>query len=245
LRIFHTASDGFKSGNCGEWDNASIQLAALKRIITLSLIECHDCCHCLLIRCLFYREKLELHELTQRTKTAITSCSRPESWNFPWAWSSDRVAMTPLIWLCAVDTSPRLVSWSLWLERLFGDNECWIMLVIIKEQRALIMSRYRSFKIKFYTSHLRHSLHICSFVSCVFFAKNSFCKDLIRIKMSLIREMNMLPEWVHRLGHMTMTVLHSRLLIFGANKLDHDHTILISFGLSLSACSLHSTRRTI
>ncbi len=36
LRIFHTASDGFKSGDCEEWDNVSIQLAALKRTTTLS-----------------------------------------------------------------------------------------------------------------------------------------------------------------------------------------------------------------
>jgi hypothetical protein len=36
LSIFHTVFDGFKSDDCEEWDNVSIQLAALKRTTTLS-----------------------------------------------------------------------------------------------------------------------------------------------------------------------------------------------------------------
>jgi hypothetical protein len=36
LSIFHAASDGFKSGDCGECDNVLIQLTALKRTTTLS-----------------------------------------------------------------------------------------------------------------------------------------------------------------------------------------------------------------
>jgi hypothetical protein len=36
LKIFHTAFDGFKSGDCEKWDNVSIQLTALKRTTTLS-----------------------------------------------------------------------------------------------------------------------------------------------------------------------------------------------------------------
>jgi hypothetical protein len=108
----------------------------------------------------------------------------------------------------------RLISWSAWLEELFNDNRWWIMLVIVKEQWALMMSEYRSFKMKFYVFHLRHDLHICSLISCTLFVKHSFDKDLVRIKMSLVREINILSKWVHRLDYMTMIILHSQLLIF-------------------------------
>jgi hypothetical protein len=63
--------------------------------------------------------------------------------------------------------------------------------------------------------------------------------------MSLIREMNVLSERVHRLDHMTTIILHSQLLIFEANELDYDHAIAISFELSSAACSFHDTRRTV
>jgi hypothetical protein len=63
--------------------------------------------------------------------------------------------------------------------------------------------------------------------------------------MSLIREMNVLSERVHRLGHMTTIILHSQLLIFGANELDYGHAIATSFELSSAACSFHGTRRTV
>jgi hypothetical protein len=139
----------------------------------------------------------------------------------------------------------RLISWPAWLEWLFDDNGRWVMLVIIEDQWTFMMSRYWSLKMKFHPLHLRHDLHICSFVSCALFAKHSFWKDLVRIKMSLIREMNILSEWVHRFDHMTTIILHPQLLIFEANELDYSHSISISLESSSIACSLHCTRRAI
>jgi hypothetical protein len=139
----------------------------------------------------------------------------------------------------------RLISWPAWLGRLFDDNGWWVMLVIVEQQWALMMSRYRSCEMKFYFFHLRHDLHICSFVSRALFAKHSFWKDLVRIKMSFVREMNILSVWFHRVVQTTMIILHSQLFIFEVNELDFDHAIALSFGLSSTACSFHGTRRTI
>jgi hypothetical protein len=75
-----------------------------------------------------------------------------------------------------------LISWSAWLEQLFRDHKQKIMLVIIELKWTFMMSKYRDCEMKLYTLQIRHDLHIWSFVSCLFFAKHSFCQDSDLIK---------------------------------------------------------------
>ncbi len=131
------------------------------------------------------------------------------------------------------------------LEKLFDNHERWIMLIIVKEQRALMMSENRCCEMQFYVLHVEHRLHILSLKSCVFFTKNSFRVDLFEIKMSLILEMHILSKWLYRLILMTMIILDTQSSIFETNVLDFDHAKSISFEGSPSASSLQRTLRII
>jgi hypothetical protein len=139
----------------------------------------------------------------------------------------------------------RLISWSTWLEWLFDDNEWWVILVIVKLQRAFMMSEYWSCKMKFYLFHLEHDSHVFRFVSCVLFTKNFLEKRLIEIKMSFVSKMYVLLKRNYRFDHMTIIIFNFQLFILFTKTSDWDHSISIDFFESSLAYSLHCTSRTI
>jgi hypothetical protein len=96
-----------------------------------------------------------------------------------------------------------------WFAWLFYLNIKHIVLIIVKLQVLLMMSRNRNSNMQFNSFHFRHRLHIYWLVSSVFFSKHSFLKRLIWIEMSLIREMNILSEILNRMIFMRFVVDHS------------------------------------
>ncbi len=139
----------------------------------------------------------------------------------------------------------RFIFWFAWLREHFNNHEWDVMLVIIKNERTLMMSKHWRCEMQFYFFYVTHALHIFWFVLCVFFTKNFFSIKLFRISMCLIREMHVLSKWLNRLIFMTMIVLHSQFSIFRSDFLHFEHSISISFESSSLASSLHSTLRTI
>ncbi len=98
---------------------------------------------------------------------------------------------------------------------------------------------------QFHILHLRDRLHILRLVSCFFLSQNSFIKRLIRVEMSLIREVYVLSRIMNSMCFMFFSILHSQLFIFIADRSNFCLFKSCNSRRTLTECSLNRTRRNI